>query len=45
LLTLFTEKIRGDNPYNKSYKESLSINPTPRVRETTLQRKQRKSLN
>jgi hypothetical protein len=45
LLTLFAEKIRGDNPYNKLYKESLSVSPTPRARETTLQRKQGKPLD
>jgi hypothetical protein len=44
LLTLFAEKIWGDNPYNKLHKESLSVSPTPRARETTLQRKQGKSL-
>jgi hypothetical protein len=43
-LTLFAEKIRGDNPYNKLYKESLSVSPTPRARETTLHRKQGKYL-
>jgi len=41
-LTLFAEKIRGDNPYNKLNKESLSVSPTPRAKETTLQRKQGK---
>jgi hypothetical protein len=41
-LTLFAKKIRGDNPYNKLNKESLSVSPTPRAKETTLLRKQGK---